>query len=29
MEQEFEDSEAYQARWREEEKARHDQERFP
>jgi hypothetical protein len=29
MEQEFEDAEAYQAKWREEDRARHDQERLP
>jgi hypothetical protein len=29
LEREFADSEAYQAKWREEDKARHDQERFP
>jgi hypothetical protein len=29
MEQEFAESEAYQAEWREEDKARHDQERLP
>ena len=29
LEQEFEQSEAYQAKWREEDKARHDQERIP
>ena len=29
MEQEFAESEAYQAEWRKEDKARHDQERFP
>lgn len=28
-EQEFADAEAYQAKWREEDKARHEQERFP
>jgi hypothetical protein len=29
MEQEFADSEAYQAKWREEDKTRYDQERLP
>jgi len=29
IEQEFAESEAYQAKWREEDKVRHDQERFP
>jgi hypothetical protein len=29
MEQEFAESEAYQAKWREEDKPRHDQQRFP
>ena len=28
-EKEFADAEAYQARWREEDRARHEQERFP
>lgn len=28
-EQEFAQAEAYEAKWREEERARHDQERFP
>jgi hypothetical protein len=29
MEQEFADAEAYEAKWREEDKQRYDQERFP
>lgn len=29
MEQEFAEAEAYQAKWREEDKARHDEERLP
>jgi len=29
MEQEFEAAEAYQAKWREEDRARHDQEHLP
>jgi hypothetical protein len=29
MEQEFAEAEAYDAKWREEDKERHDQERFP